>query len=224
MDNQLRNKYALTKEQNVFLAKKTMSENIYYAGKFENLNTTFPQTETIVKGLSVAGVGTHDVQVILNMKNAWIYVLANSEKNFDLDVLCKINGFVAYNESLEWGILRNGQVGISGVAYIPELPVRETVVAAMNAIFEDTALSDTYKGIHLMLYAMRSQLFWDGNKRTAIIGANMWLMQRGLGLISMTDTYFEEFNVRLSKFYETNDYHVIDDFVYENCLYGIDFE
>ena len=223
VSSQLRNKYALTKEQNVFLAKKTMAENIYYAGKFERLNTTFPQTETIVKGLSISGVDMNDIQVILNMKNAWIYVLKNIDQIFDIDVLCKINGYVAYNESLEWGILRNGKVGISGVAYQPTIPIREDVIEDINAIFANSDLSETYRGIHFMLYAMRSQLFWDGNKRTAIIGMNMWLIQRGLGLISVTNEYFEEFNILLSKFYETNDYTVIDNFIYENCLYGIEF-
>jgi len=233
MSNQLRNKYALTSEQNIFLAKKTMSANIYYAGKFENLNTTFPQTETIVKGLSVSGVDTHDLQVILNMKNAWVYVLGNINQTFDVDILCKINGYVAYNESLEWGsdnpvncphsLQSNGKVGITGVAYEPTIPVREDIINNMNEIFSNPLLSDTYKGIHFMLYAMRTQIFWDGNKRTAMIGTNMWLTQRGLGLISVTDIHFEEFNVLLSKFYEANDYTIIDEFIYENCLYGIDF-
>ena len=223
MDTRLRNKYTLTREQSIFLVKKTMSANIYYAGKFENLNTTFPQTETIVKGLSVAGADIHDVQTILNMKNAWVYVLGNINKDFGIDVLCKINGYVAYNESIEWGILRNGNVGITGVSYQPTIPVRENIINDINTIFVNQQLSDTYKGIHFMLYAMRTQIFWDGNKRTAMIGANMWLTGRGLGLICVNDDYFEEFNVLLSKFYETNDYTVIDDFVYENCLYGIDF-
>jgi len=223
MESKRRNKYALTREQNIFLAKKTMSANIYYAGKFENLNTTFPQTETIVKGLSVAGVDTHDIQVILNMKNAWMYILENINKDFNIDVLCKINGYIAYNESLEWGVLRNGKVGITGVAYVPSIPVRADIINNMNGIFSSPLLSDTYKGIHFMLYAMRAQIFWDGNKRTAMVGTNMWLAQRGLGLISVTDAHFEAFNVLLSKFYETNDYTVIDDFIYENCLYGIDF-
>lgn len=223
MSNQLRNKYDLTLEQALFLARKTLSTNIYYAGKFENLNTTFPQTETIVKGLSVTGVDTHDVQVILNMKNAWMYILERIDQPFDLDILCKVNSFVAYNESIEWGVLRNGTVGITGVNYVPTVPVEKDVVAEMSQIFSNPELSDTYRGIHFMLYAMRTQIFWDGNKRTAMIGANMWLTQRGLGLISVTDKHFETFNVLLSKFYETNDYTVIDDFVYENCLYGIDF-
>ena len=157
------------------------------------------------------------------MKNAWVYVLKNINQTFDIDILCKINSYVAYNESLEWGVIRNGKVGSTGVAYEPSIPVREDVVNEINTIFANPLLSDTYKGIHFMLYAMRAQIFWDGNKRTAMIGTNMWLIQRGLGLISVTDAYFEEFNVLLSKFYETNDYTVIDNFVYENCLYGIDF-
>lgn len=223
MSTQLRNKFELTTEQNIFLAKKTMSENIYYAGKFENLNTTFPQTETIIKGVSVSGITTHDIQVILNMKHAWTYILEHIEQTFDIDLLCKINGFVAYNESLEWGVLRNGKVGISVVKYEPSIPVRMEVINEINAIFADADLSDTYKAIHLMLFAMRSQLFWDGNKRTALIGANMLLMQKGRGLVSVTEEHFEVFNILLSNFYETNDYTIIDDFVYDNCLYGIEF-
>lgn len=128
------------------------------------------------------------------------------------------------NESLEWGVLRNGKFGISGVNYVPAIPVRVVVEKDFEKIFENANLSTTYKGIHLMLYAMRAQLFWDGNKRSAIIGATTWLMQHGCGLISVTDDYFEQFNTLLSKFYETNDYTMIADFVYENCLYGIEFE
>lgn len=223
MHHQLRNKYELTVQQNIFLAKKTLSENIHYAGQFENIETTFAQTETIVKGLSVSGVTTHDVQVILNMKKAWFYVLNHVDQHFDIETLCKINSFVAYNESLEWGVLHNGKVGISGVKYEPTVPIRAEVDNKINAIFEHANLSDTYKAIHLMLFAMRSQLFWDGNKRTAIIGANMLLIQKGCGLISVTEAHFEAFNTLLSTFYETNDDTIIDDFIYENCLYGIEF-
>lgn len=66
----LDNKYNLSHQQSIYLAKKSMSANIYYAGQFENLNTTFPQTDTIVKGLSVSGVDVDEVQIMLNMKLA----------------------------------------------------------------------------------------------------------------------------------------------------------
>ena len=54
------------------------------------------------------GVSTDDVQTILNLKNAWQYILA-ADAPFDWTLLCKINGFVAYNESLAWGEMRTGR-------------------------------------------------------------------------------------------------------------------
>ncbi len=41
-------KYVLTKEQNVFLAKKLIVENIYHSAKLEGCNVTFPDTKTIL--------------------------------------------------------------------------------------------------------------------------------------------------------------------------------
>jgi len=61
----------------------------------------------------------------------------------------------------------SGKVGISGVSYEPVIPTRETVTDDISRIFANPLPSDTYKGIHFMLYGMRTQLFWDGNKRTS---------------------------------------------------------
>ncbi|MGX5377011.1 hypothetical protein ACWCL1_01885 [Ligilactobacillus sp. LYQ135] len=61
----------LTDQENTFLLKKLIIDSIYNASRLENVNTTFPQTETIINGMSVAGISTEDTQVILNLKNAW---------------------------------------------------------------------------------------------------------------------------------------------------------
>ena len=37
------NKYNLTKEQNIFLAKRNIVDNIYANARMEGLNITFPQ-------------------------------------------------------------------------------------------------------------------------------------------------------------------------------------
>lgn len=47
----MKKKYKLTKEQNIFLAKKTIIENIYHAAKMERVNVTFPETQTILNGV-----------------------------------------------------------------------------------------------------------------------------------------------------------------------------
>ena len=72
-----------------------------------------------------------------------------------------------------------------------------------------------------MLYGMRSQLFWDGNKRTSIIVANKIMIENGKGIIKVPDSKLEEFNVLLSEFYSTNEMDKIKEFIYENCIDGI---
>lgn len=48
-------------------------------------------------------------------------MLADGE--FDLKFACRVNGFVTYNEGLAWGELRTGNVGISGVSFVPDMPI-----------------------------------------------------------------------------------------------------
>ena len=47
------NKFLLTKEQNIFLAKKVLVSNIYNSAKLEGINTTYPDTKTILDGINV---------------------------------------------------------------------------------------------------------------------------------------------------------------------------
>lgn len=74
-----------------------------------------------------------------------------------------------------------------------------------------------------MLYGMRNQLFWDGNKRTSTICANKIMIQNGAGIIKVPDNKLEEFNTLLTEFYNTNKEEKIEKFIYENCIDGIAF-
>lgn len=75
-----------------------------------------------------------------------------------------------------------------------------------------------------MLYGMRSQLFWDGNKRTSTICANKIMIENGCGIIKVSDNKLQEFNVLLSEFYSTNEKDGIKQFIYDNCIDGIIFK
>lgn len=217
----VKDKFTLTRKENLFLAKKTLVNNIYNSAKLEGVNVTFPQTKTILDGISVSNVDMDDIQKILNLRNAWRYVFNTIDINFTLEYAKKINGYVAYNESLDWGVLRYGNVGISGVNYKPSIPVENEVLDAIEDIMN--IRSATERAIKYMLYAMRSQLFWDGNKRTGLICANKILIQHGNGVLTIPEDQLEEFNERLSAFYESNDYTKIDQFLYEKCLFGIEY-
>lgn len=84
--------------------------------------------------------------------------------------------------------------------------------------------NETDRAIEYMLYGMRSQLFWDGNKRTSTICANKIMIENGCGIIKVPDNYLKEFNILLSEFYTTNDNTKIKQFIFDNCIDGITFE
>lgn len=224
MDQTFKDKYSLSQREEIFLAKKTLIRNIYNTAKIEQVNITFPQTETILKGMSVNGLDMDDVQTVLNLRNAWKWVLANFTEEFSLATAEKINSFVAYNESLEWGVLRNGQVGITGVAYVPKLPVRATIESDIQTIMTNEAFSITEKAIRYMYLAMREQYFWDGNKRTAILSANFLMMHAGVGVLSIPEELLGTWNELLSAYYETNDVLPILSWTYRHCIFGIDYQ
>lgn len=215
-------KYNLTLEQNIFLAKKLIVENIYNSAKLEGCNVTFPDTQTILDGISVPNLKMSDIECILNLRDAWRFLFDNIAKPFDLEFICQINSYVARNEALEWGVLRNGSVGISGTDYIPPIPAKEDVIREIEKI--NTIENATERAIRYFLWGMRSQLFWDGNKRTSTLCANKILISEGKGILSVKEQNLREFNQRLTEFYNTNDYSVITGFIYDKCIRGINFE
>ena len=218
----MQDKYNLTLEQNIFLAKRNLVDNIYANARMEGLNITFPETKTILEGVNVPNLKIDEIQCILNLRDAWKYLINNIHADFNLDFICKINELVARNESIAWGVLRLGGVQITGTDYIPEIPDEEVVKKQINNILKIE--NATEKAIEYMLYGMRSQLFWDGNKRTSIICANKIMIENGCGIIKVPDNKLKDFTILLSEFYSTNNKEKIKQFIFDNCIDGIVFK
>ena len=214
------NKFLLTKEQNIFLAKKVLVSNIYNSAKLEGINTTYPDTKTILDGINVPTLKLDEINCILNLRDAWNYVLSSIDSDINLEFICKVNSYVSRNESLEWGVLRTGKVGINGVDYIPDVPIEEKVVDEINSILREECA--TKRAINLMFYLMRSQVFWDGNKRTSMIVANKIMIENGCGIITIKEEFINEFNNLLTEYYNTGDMTEIEYFIYNKCIYGLE--
>lgn len=120
------------------------------------------------------------------------------------------------------GKLETGRVEITGTSYIPDIPNKEVVEKEINNILKIE--SATERAIEYMLYGMRSQLFWDGNKRTSTICANKIMILNGAGIIKIADNNLEEFNKLLTEFYNTNNKDKLKQFIYNKCIDGIVFE
>lgn len=187
----------LTREQNIFLAKKVFVELVYNTAYIEGCNVTFPQTQTIIDGAVVNGVSVDDIQTVLNLRDAWKYCIETIDAPLDLDYICKINEFVSRNESLQWGILRSGKVGVGD--FIPTVPIKEEVLKEIDRInrIEDSV----EKALEYFAYACKQQLFWDGNKRTSTIVASKILIESGNGILTIGKDNAEEFNTTLNNWY-----------------------
>ena len=157
-----------------------------------------------------------DITCILNLRDAWNYVINNIDEEVNLDFICMVNSFVSRNESLEWGKLRSGKVGISGTSYVPSIPLKEEVEKKLKEIMSIENI--TLRAIKYMLYGMRSQLFWDGNKRTSTIIANKIMINNGKGIILVQEEYILEFNKLLTEYYNTSNDEKIIEFIYNNCI------
>ncbi len=216
----MNDKFNLTKDQNIFLAKKLLVKIIHNSAKLEGINTTYPDTKTILEGVNVPNLKLDEINCILNLRDAWNYTLTNIDSQLSLEYICKINSYVSRNESLEWGVLRTGNIGINGVSYTPNIPNKDDITNKINEI-NSKNISITEKSLELMLYLMRSQIFWYGNKRTSMIIANKLMIANGCGIITVSEENILMFNRLLTDYYNTNNMDKIKKFLYDNCIVGM---
>lgn len=203
---------------NMDFVRANMKSIIYDQAVLEGVSTTFPDTELIIENGKVNNVSAEDVQKILNLKHAWEFVL-------DKDVIQSPTSYYVcqyiarlVNEGFyyEGGRIRGVPVKIGGSSYIPPLPVEYEVkdqiekIVAADGSYVDIA-------IELALYVMKTQIFNDGNKRTAILFANHYLIAHGAGLMVVPENIVPEFKQLLIRYYEDIDVGAIKDFLKNQC-------
>lgn len=203
---------------NLDFVRANMKSIIYDQAVLEGVSTTFPDTELIIENGKVNNVSAEDVQKILNLKHAWEFVL-------DKDVVQSPTSYYVcqyiarlVNEGFyhEGGRIRGVPVKIGGSSYIPPLPVEYEVKEQIEKIIASDA-SPVEIAIELALYVMKTQIFNDGNKRTAIIFANHYLVAHGAGLMVVPESIVPEFKQLLVKYYEDIDVESIKDFLKDQC-------
>lgn len=204
---------------NADFARANMKTIIYDQAVLEGVATTFPDTELIIDNGKVNGVSAEDVQKILNLKHAWEFIL-------DTDVLTAPSSYYVcqyvarlVNEGFyqEGGRIRGVPVKIGGTSYVPPIPTEADVKEDIESIIKNSKdVVDT--AIELALYVMKKQIFNDGNKRTAIIFANHYLISNQGGLLVVPESSVNEFKKLLVQYYEGINEASIKQFLKEKCL------
>lgn len=210
-------------KRNIDFAKRNLVDAIYDQAVLEGVATTFAETEDIINGAKVYDTSPRDVMKIVNLKHAWEFVLDESVimAEHDLALLCQINKLVCEGFYYNAGKLRDVPAKISGTDWTPLMPFESTIKENLAKILDNhDAIIEV--AIDLILMIMRSQIFIDGNKRTAIIFANHYLISKGKGIISIPVEHTDEFRNLLVRYYESGDKAAITDFLREKCYIKID--
>lgn len=207
---------------NIDFARKHLVDTIYKQAILEGVATTLSDTESIIEGGKVNNMSSEDVMKIVNLKHAWDFIL---NKNViltpsDYSILCTINKYIEEGFYYNAGELRSTPVKIGGTSWTPELPIESDIKNELNSIL-NKKIHDLDISIKLLLYITKKQMFIDGNKRTAVIYANHYLISKGLGLIVIPVEIIDEYKKLLSDYYESDDDTKIFDFIKEKCYLKI---
>lgn len=209
-------------EINIDFAKRHLVQTIYKQAILEGVSTTFADTESIIEGGKVGNMTSEDIMKIVNLKHAWEFILNKNviSSNTDFALLCEINKMVEEGFYYTAGKVRGIPVSIGGTKWQPDLPIESVIKEDLNKI-SDLNLDDVDKAIEYLLYTMKKQIFIDGNKRTAVIFSNHYLISKGKGIIVIPAEKTEEFKSLLIPFYEGKDNAKIRKFIKEKCYMKI---
>jgi Fic family protein len=212
----------MTKEENIFWAKRNIVDYIWKSANLEGIGVTYPDTQAIYNGMSVAGYSIEDINAVNDLKNAWHYLLDSIDDELNVAYIRKVHMLLGKFTVINAGSFRLDEVRIGGTDWVPEVPSEEKTKNDISAILnsEDSSLSIA---LDITLYLMRAQLFYDGNKRIAMLIGNKLMIQAGNGIISVQQKDIKEFYRLLVNYYETNDKKQIKQFLRDSCIDGMEF-
>jgi hypothetical protein len=216
-------KYRMTRQDNIFVAKRNIVDYIWKSAKLEGLTVTYPDTDAIYNGMSVANVPVAEIIAVNNLKHAWQFVLDNLEYAVDYPFICHLNRLVGGDTLIrDAGLPRKIPVRIGGTSWTPDMPIESQIKEQLAEVL--SIQGHTERAIMLALYLMRKQIFLDGNKRTAMLAGNQVMISCGHGIISVPIEHQPVFRSMLIEHYESGDAGGLSRFVYENCIDGMDFD
>ena len=207
-------------EDNIFYAKRNIVDSIWKEATIEGIDITFPATKAVFEGAKIANLTQDQTTVINNLKHGWQFIFDFIDAPIDLSYVRQVHQLVSNNLVPDSGQLRNFDVHIGGTSWQPEMPDFDTAKAAIDKIANMEPGRE--RALKMCGYLCRSQLFSDGNKRTAQLIANKMLIADGCGILAIPREQIINFETLLLDFYETNKPDKFFSFLTKEAIYGLD--
>ena len=207
-------------EDNIFYAKRNIVDSIWKEATIEGIDITFPATKAVFEGAKIANLTQDQTTVINNLKHGWQFIFDFIDAPIDLSYVRQVHQLVSNNLVPDSGQLRNFDVHIGGTSWQPEMPDFDTAKAAIDKIANMEPGRE--RALKMFGYLCRSQLFSDGNKRTAQLIANKMLIADGCGILAIPREQIINFETLLLDYYETNKPDKFFSFLTKEAIYGLD--
>ena len=220
----MKNKFNLTREQNVFVAKRNIVDYIWKSANLEGIGVTYPETQVIYDGGVVNGLTVDKIITINNLKYSWQFILENEDIEYDFKALCHLHKLTCDKLILDGnlGRLRTTPVSIDGTSWKPQFPVESQIKEELEQLLNQPEKSKTEIAIEVMLWIMRRQMFKGGNKRIGMLFANKIMIDNGCGIITIAQENQQTFFKKLINYYESGDNTDLKQWIYETSIDGID--
>ena len=220
----MKNKFNLTREQNVFVAKRNIVDYIWKSANLEGIDVTYPETQVIYDGGVVNGLTVDKIITINNLKYSWQFILENEDIEYNFKALCHLHKLTCDKLILDGnlGRLRTTPVSIGGTSWKPQFPVESQIKEELKQLLNQPEKSKTEIAIEVMLWIMRRQMFIDGNKRVGMLFANKIMIDNGCGIITIAQENKQTFFKKLINYYESGDNTDLKQWIYETSIDGID--
>ena len=220
----MKNKFNLTREQNVFVAKRNIVDYIWKSANLEGIGVTYPETQAIYDGGIVNGLTVDKIIAINNLKYSWQFILENEEIDYDFKALCHLHKLTCDKLVLleNLGRLRTTPVNIGGTSWKPQFPIESQIKEELENLLNQPEKTKTEIAIEIMLWIIRRQMFIDGNKKVSMLFADKIMIDNGCGIITISQENQPTFFEKLIKFYESGDNSDLKQWIYETSIDGID--
>lgn len=217
------NQYVLTNAEEQQFIQQSFSRLVYLTSQFEHLTLQYSKVELILKDQYVCDIKPSEIQVILNLRDAYQYVATlNNITDFSLANVLEINLLVKGAGAQDAGRIRitDMVVPLTKETYQPPIPTEAQVQKLVTNIMSDTATT-TDKALTLMLTLSCMQPFMDGNKRTAIVAANTLMFADKRGLIAIPEDKLHWYSWQLAKYYRSDNMQPLKQWLADNAVFGI---
>ena len=184
------------------MAKRLIIDNIWKSANLEGLGTTYPKTYAILAN-APTNTRAEEVIFIINMKEAWQFLLDNLEYPNNLEILQEFNKIVG-------NLLFYDN-------FLPNKPVInntfDDIINKLNQIDNPEK-----KALQYFCFVAKSKMFINGNRRVAQLIANKILIENNIGIFQVPIDNLETFRDLLINLYKTNNNNDVISFMKKYCI------